>query len=202
MAGTVSASGRSAPESAGADQGFEEGGAIFWIVLEGAAVGVLCGVLGGAVSIVPWDGLLIEPVAAAGGTPVGGTVVERAVTGAVGAAAVVAGTEEMLAAVELEGFSVSFTSATLNVASDTMITTLSARIGARQLAGAARRVRAAAPQPRHQSWSERSGVPHNGHASDGPGGAENASLIERVESRRAAHASRRSRGLRALDPDE
>lgn len=66
---------------------------------------------------------------------------------------------------ELDGSSASLTSAALSTPRDSTITTLSMIIGARQFAGAASRVRAAAPQLRHQSCSGMIGIPHRGQAS-------------------------------------
>jgi hypothetical protein len=59
----------------------------------------------------------------------------------------------------------SFTSAAASTAAARAATTAIVAIGAFQLGVAARRVRAAAPQRRHQSCSGLSGVPHSGHAS-------------------------------------
>jgi hypothetical protein len=59
----------------------------------------------------------------------------------------------------------SFTSAAARTASASAATTAIVAIGAFQLGVAASRVRAAAPQRRHQSWSGLSGVPHSGQAS-------------------------------------
>jgi hypothetical protein len=146
IAGNRIRSRRRAPEEL-VDQGFDVGGRILSILPLGAVPIVVLAVLDGGVEIV----LVTVLVATVPRPPLGGCVaVERAVTGGTGAAAVVAGTGVVLA-VELDGFSASLTSATHSTASETTITVLSATIGARQLAGAARRVRAAAPQPRHQS---------------------------------------------------
>jgi len=62
----------------------------------------------------------------------------------------------------------SLTSAAASTPSASTATTAIAAIGPFQLGVAASRVRAAAPQRRHQSWSGFSGAPHSGHAS-GPG---------------------------------
>jgi hypothetical protein len=52
-------------------------------------------------------------------------------------------------------------------------------IGAFQRGDAATRVRAAAPQRRHHSWSRRSGAPHSGQQStSAPGTAAPASPAE------------------------
>jgi hypothetical protein len=61
--------------------------------------------------------------------------------------------------------SVSLTNAAVKPASEiTMIATATATYG-RQRGASARRVRAAVPQFRHQSWSARRGAPHSGHSS-------------------------------------
>jgi len=141
---------RRAPEEL-VDQGFDVGGLIFSSVPVGAVVIAVLALLDGAVGTVLGVVLAAVLPAAAPRPPLAGCVaVERPVTGGTGAAAVVAGTGAVLGG-ELDGFSASLTSATLSTASDSTITMLRATIGARQLAGAARRVRAAAPQPRHQS---------------------------------------------------
>jgi hypothetical protein len=62
----------------------------------------------------------------------------------------------------------SLTSAAASTPSASTAITAIAAIGPFQLGVAASRVRAAAPQRRHQSWSGFSGAPHNGQAS-GPG---------------------------------
>lgn len=65
-------------------------------------------------------------------------------------------------AVELD-LPASFTTATTSTASAIAATTATAMTGALQFVGdVAKRVRAAAPQRMHQSWSERSGAPHSG----------------------------------------
>jgi hypothetical protein len=126
------------------------GGVILLIVPPGVAEIALLGVLDDVVGTVV--GVVVAVlVGSVPGVPLAGWVAaERAVTGGTGAAAVVAGTGEVLA-VAPDGFSASLTRATLSTASDAMIKMLETMIGVRQLAGAARRVRAAAPQPRHQS---------------------------------------------------
>jgi hypothetical protein len=58
----------------------------------------------------------------------------------------------------------SLTSAAASTPNATAAITAIATIGARQLAGAARRVRAAAPQVKHHSWAGSSGAPQSGHA--------------------------------------
>ena len=61
----------------------------------------------------------------------------------------------------------SFTSAAARTPSSSAATTIATASGAFQLGVADRRVWAAAPQYRHQSWSVCSGEPHSGHASEG-----------------------------------
>jgi hypothetical protein len=69
----------------------------------------------------------------------------------------------------------SFTSAAARTPSDNTATTSATSSGARQLGEAARRVRAAAPQRRHQSCSGCSGAPQSGQASPATaGGGEGA----------------------------
>ncbi len=68
----------------------------------------------------------------------------------------------------------SFTSAAARTASARAATTATATIGAFQPGAAARRVRAAAPQCRHHSWSPASGAPHSGQASWNAGCAAGA----------------------------
>ena len=67
------------------------------------------------------------------------------------------------AALDADG-PVRLTSAAASAPRASATTSASARIGVFQLAGAASRVRAAAPHPRHHSWSACSGVPHSGQA--------------------------------------
>jgi hypothetical protein len=57
------------------------------------------------------------------------------------------------------------TSAAASTPSDSATTTASAAVRPLQLGDAARRVRAAAPQRRHHSWSGCNGAPHSGHGS-------------------------------------
>jgi hypothetical protein len=59
----------------------------------------------------------------------------------------------------------SLTSAAASTPRASTAITATVTAGARQLGVAARRVRAAAPQFRHQSCSESSGAPHSGHVS-------------------------------------
>jgi hypothetical protein len=66
----------------------------------------------------------------------------------------------------------SLTSAAASTPSAMAAVTAIATIGARQLAGAARRVRAAAPHIRHQSCAGSSGAPHSGHAASTGGLAD------------------------------
>lgn len=114
------------------------------MVLDGAtlvgelAAGVVDGVAGVAGRL-PLDGALA-----------GGAVLAGEVTVAVLGATVVVAGAEVRAAVE-DCFSASFTSAAASTASDSAMTRAAAMIGVRHFAGAARRVRAAAPQRRHQS---------------------------------------------------
>ncbi len=66
----------------------------------------------------------------------------------------------------------SLTSAAASTPSESAAIAAIATIGAFQLVGAARRVRAAAPQLRHHSWRGSNGAPHSGQdASTGGGGA-------------------------------
>jgi hypothetical protein len=113
-------------------------------------------VTAGDVGVPVWPGVGVAPVAVAPGAAV--VVVGATAAGAV-VTVVVAGD-----AGEPES-PASLTRAAAITPSDSAATTASAMIGAFQLGDVARRVRAAAPQRRHHSWSEASGAPHSGQAS-------------------------------------
>lgn len=109
------------------------------------------------------------------GTPVAGVVgvltpgTAPAVVGAAGALAAGATTVVVVVAAALDPESpASLTSAAASTPSASKAITAIVAIGVFQLGVAASRVRAAAPQRRHQSWSGFSGAPHSGQAS-GPG---------------------------------
>ncbi len=151
------------------------------------AVGVVAGVVGLAVVVV--DGLIVVGVPGVPGVTapvvVGATTPPRPVApvapvvvvgivlwvtpGTAGAAVVI---------VRVIGGGVvavgepplSFTSAAASTPNASVRITAIATIGAFQLVGAARRVRAAAPQLRHHSWRGSSGAPHSGQAAS-TGGA-------------------------------
>jgi hypothetical protein len=75
----------------------------------------------------------------------------------------------------------SLTSAAASTPSASTATTTTAMVGAFQFGGGARRVRAAAPQRRHQSWSGCSGAPHSGQEStSAPEAVAPAALAERT----------------------
>ena len=88
--------------------------------------------------------------------------------------------------------------------SDTTATTATAMIGAFQLEDVARRVRAAAPQFRHHSWSGRSGVAHSGQTSAQArgrrrrGGGCGTAGTDRRRRRRRSEGARRQRSRARL----
>jgi hypothetical protein len=118
----------------------------------------------------PVPGRPLPPVAAPGalgaGTPAGAV----AAGGAVAAAGV--RRVELLAVPDPES-PASFTSAAAMTASESAASSARTITGARQLGDAARRVRAAAPQRRHQSCLRSSAPPHSGQTSM-PGAPGNA----------------------------
>jgi hypothetical protein len=107
-------------------------------------------------------GALAAGALAAGGVALGAGV-SVAAPGEVTKAGVVT-VRAMWILVEPE-FPASLTKAAASTASESAHTTATEMIGAFQFGDAARRVRAAAPQRRHQSWSVCSGAPHSGHES-------------------------------------
>jgi hypothetical protein len=130
----------------------------------GVVLGTLTPPLG--VVVTPLGVVAAGTVAAGVVAPPGATAVVVGVTGvlATGAATVVV---VVGAALDPEP-PASLTSAAASTPSASTAITAIAAIGPFQLGVAASRVRAAAPQRRHQSWSGFSGAPHNGQAS-GPG---------------------------------
>ena len=74
----------------------------------------------------------------------------------------------------------SLTSAAASTPSASVAITAIATIGAFQFVGAARRVRAAAPQFRHHSCAGSSGAPHNGQAASTGGPALGADVVDVV----------------------
>ncbi len=74
----------------------------------------------------------------------------------------------------------SLTSAAASTPSASAAVTAIAMIGAFQFVGAARRVRAAAPQFRHHSCAGSSGAPHNGQAASTGGPALGADVVDVV----------------------
>lgn len=124
-------------------------------------------------TITPPLGVVAGPVVAVvtPGTLVAGVVGVLATVGVAGVTGVLAAGAATVVVVvttldpELPA---SLTSAAASTPSASAATTAIAAIGPFQLGVAASRVRAAAPQRRHQSWSGFSGAPHSGHAS-GPG---------------------------------
>ena len=140
---------------------------------------LLAGVVAGAPPVAPAAPVVLAPsvvgVLVAGtlvvGVLVAGADVLVAPAALLGATVLVAGalaagvvTVVVVAEEELEP-PASLTSAAASTPSAMAATTAIVAIGARQLGVAASRVRAAAPQCRHQSCSGLSGVPQSGHAS-------------------------------------
>ena len=105
-------------------------------------------------------GVLVPGLVVAGVLALG--VVAVGVTGTLAAGAVV--TVVVAVVVEPEP-PASLTSPAASTPSASAATTATAAMGAFQLGVAARRVRAAAPQAMHQSWSGCRAAPHSGHAS-------------------------------------
>src|SRR6266851_6898334 len=126
-------------------------------------------VIGGAlVRGVPAPGAVAPPavlgVVAVGVEAAPGAVVAGA--GLAGADAAVGAVDTIVVAGGLEPESpASLTRAAASTPSDSAIRTATAAIGGFQLGAAASRVRAAAPQRRHHSWSARNGAPHSGQLS-------------------------------------
>ncbi len=134
------------------------------------APGVAPGVSAPGALVLP--GVLVPGASAPGAVVVG--VVGALVPGAVGAVAPVAGVVTVLVMVVGGSASdppASFTKEAASTPNASTITAASPISGPRQLGVEARRVRAAAPQCRHQSWLLPSGEPHNGHSSVARGGA-------------------------------
>jgi len=127
-------------------------------------------------TLTPPLGVVVTPlVLVAPGTLVAGVVgvltlgTAAVVVGAAGVLAAGAATVVVAVAAVLEPEPpASLTSAAASTPSASTATTAIVAIGVFQLGVAASRVRAAAPQRRHQSWSGFSAAPHSGQAS-GPG---------------------------------
>jgi hypothetical protein len=105
-------------------------------------------------------GVVVPGVLVAGALAPGIVVVGATGTLAAGAVVIV-----VVAVLAEPDPSASLTNAAASTPSASAATTASDAIGAFQLGVAARRVRAAAPQAMHQSWSGCRAVPQSGHAS-------------------------------------
>jgi hypothetical protein len=124
-------------------------------------------VAGASVTAGAVAGLLAAGVLAAGVLAAGGLALGAGVGVAVPGEVTDAGPPTMVRVtlVVEEKSPASFTKEAASTASASAATTATAMIGAFQFEDAARRVRAAAPQRRHQSWSGCSGEPQRGQMS-------------------------------------